>query len=724
VQPHPFTLVYLVSAALSLGVARAMWRRPAPGARTSAVLMAAMAIWSAAYAAELAATSQWLQLAFAPIEYIGILAAPLLWFVFALRFTGRDAWLTRGALVAMGAVPVVLYALVLTDPWHHLVYQQISTVQAGPWRVLHLVYGPAGWANVAYAYVLLAAGALVILGAFWASPRIYRRQVIALLASAMAPWIVNALYQTGLGPTVDLTPLGFTLTGLGTAWAIRRAQLLDLAPVARGLIVESLNDGVAVLDWQDRLIDANAAFHTLADVPNIGAPASVVFGHWPELAAAVAGRGGTPREVASPVDPDRHFEPSITPLSDRRGRQIGRVITLRDVSDRHRVMQELERARDAAEDLARAKSEFLATVSHEIRTPMNGVIGMTALLLDTRLDEQQRNFVETIRSSGGQLLSIINDILDFSKFDAGQMTVEHLPYDPRAAVSSVIALLEPQARAKGLRLEFIASPAVPPVCVGDEMRVRQIVTNLIGNAIKFTSAGGVTVTLDADPVRANADTWRLRLDVRDTGIGIPADRLDRLFRPFSQVDASVARRYGGTGLGLAISRRLAELMGGSVTVDSEAGRGSTFHVDWIAQRASVAPADAAPLAPTAAHASSAAALKILIAEDNPVNQSVVIHMLRRLGHTADLADDGAAAVTAVAQRWYDVVLMDVQMPHVDGLTATRKIREAGGPQPRIIAMTANAMAGDREACLAAGMDDYISKPIDLASLQAALERNR
>jgi signal transduction histidine kinase len=672
----------------------------------------------------LAATSQRAQLAFAPVEYVGILAAPLLWFIFALRFTGRDAWLTRGVLAAMGGVPVVLYAFVLTDPWHHLVYQQISTVQAGSWRVLHLVYGPAGWANVVYAYVLLAAGAIVILGAFWASPRIYRRQVVALMASAMAPWIVNALYQTGLGPTVDLTPLGFTLTGLGTAWAIRRAQLLDLAPVARGLIVESLNDGVAVLDWQDRLIDANAAFHTLADVPNIGAPASAVFAHWPELAAAVAGRGGTPREVASPIDPDRHFEPSITPLADRRGRQIGRVITLRDVSDRHRVMQELERARDAAEDLARAKSEFLATVSHEIRTPMNGVIGMTALLLDTRLDAQQRNFVETIRSSGGQLLSIINDILDFSKFDAGQMTVEHLPYDPRAAVSSVIALLEPQARGKGLRLEFTATPAVPPLCLGDEMRVRQIVTNLIGNAIKFTAAGAVSVSLDADLVRANADTWRLRLDVRDTGIGIPADRLDRLFRPFSQVDASVARRYGGTGLGLAISRRLAELMGGSVTVDSEAGHGSTFHVEWVVQRATAAAPTAAPAVPDAAAAAPLSALKILIAEDNPVNQSVVIHMLRRLGHTADLADDGAAAVAAVAQRWYDVVLMDVQMPNVDGLTATRRIREAGGPQPRIIAMTANAMSGDREACLASGMDDYISKPIDLPALQAALERNR
>lgn len=722
-QPHPFTFLYFVTAAISLGVARTMWRRASPGARTCATLMVAIALWSAAYACELASTAQATQLAWAPVEYLGILFAPVAWFVFALRFTGRDGWLGRGALTILAVVPVVLYGLVLTDPWHHLVYAQADTIRDGRWLVLKLVYGPAGWANVVYAYVFLAAGAGVILSAFWASPGIYRRQITALLLSAAAPWLVNVIYQFGIGPAVDLTPFGFTLTGLGSAWAIRNAQLLDLAPVARGLVVESLGDGVAVLDRQDRLIDANAALRAVVGPVNIGDGAATVFARTPALLPQLEG-GPAPDAITSATDPDRQYEPVMTPLTDRRGRQMGRVVTLRDVTDRRRMMVELARARDAAEDLARAKSEFLATVSHEIRTPMNGVIGVTALLLGTPLDQQQRAYVETIRSSGGQLLSIINDILDFSKFDAGQLSLERVPFAPRDAVSAVIAMLRPEAEGKGLALVFTSGTGVPSWCAGDEFRVRQIATNLIGNAIKFTDAGSVTVILDSEPAAAGADgpAARLRLTVRDTGIGIPAARIDRLFRPFSQVDASVARRHGGSGLGLAISRGLAEMMGGTITVQSVEGEGTTLVADWRVDVLPGAPEVAEP--PIASDtAVPVRPLRILVAEDNRVNQLVVVHMLRRLGYSADVAEDGEAAVSAAARSTYDIVLMDVQMPNMDGLTATRTIREAPGTQPRIIAMTANAMPGDRELCLEAGMDDYLSKPIDLESLGAALARS-
>ena len=721
-QSHPFTLVYLISAAILVAVARTMWRLPAAGARTSGALMLAIAVWSAAYALELASTSQATQLAWAPLEYIGVLFAPLAWFVFALRFTGRDAWLSPSAVAALGLIPAALFVLVVTDPWHHLVYRQVETIQDGRWLVLKLTYGPAGYANVVYAYGFLAAGAGVILSAFFASSRIYRRQVAALMLSAAAPWLVNVLYQLGVGPIVDLTPAGFALTGLGCAWAIHRAQLLDLAPVARGLIVESLGDGVAVLDVRDRLTDANAAFRRIVGQVTIGDSARVAFAPLPDLVAQLGG-GPTVDTIASATDPGRFYEPSVAPLVDRRGRDIGRVVTLRDVTERRRAMAEMAKARDAAEDLARAKSQFLATVSHEIRTPMNGVIGMTTLLLDTQLDPQQRTFVETIRSSGGQLMSVINDILDFSTFDAGQLSIEQLPFAPVVAVTSVIAMLSPEADGKGIGVRFTADASVPPWCTGDEFRVRQIVTNLVGNAIKFTAAGHVTVSLTADPVHGGAESQqRLRLTVHDSGIGIAPEQMARLFRPFSQVDASVARRFGGTGLGLAISRGLAEMMGGTVTVESQEGIGSTFHVDWIVQPLPEAPAPSvSPTTAAAAQGTAFGALRILVAEDNPVNQLVVTHMLRRLGVTPDLAEDGEAAVTAVQRTPYDIVLMDVQMPNVDGLTATRRIRASAIPQPRIIAMTANAMSGDREVCLEAGMDDYLSKPINAEFLRAALE---
>ena len=721
-QWHPFSFVLLASAVLSIGVARAVARRPAPGAATCVLLMLALAWWSTGYAMELLATTRAAQIFWVKLEYIGILTAPLAWLIFALRFTGRDHWLGRRALVALCLVPATLYALVVTDgTLHHLLYQRAEVIDDGGWSVLRVVYGPAGWANVAYAYVCLATGALVIVHAFRASPRIYRRQVAALLAATAVPWAVNALYMMGLGPSVDLTPLAFTATGLGAAWALRRVQLLDLVPVARDRVMESLSDGVAVLDQQGRLVDCNPAFAAAIGQPAgvcIGAAAERVFAAHPDLLARLGGATETQPLVLPSADGARFYEPALSALVDRRGRDIGRLVTLRDVTDRGRVMQELARARDAAEALARAKSEFLATVSHEIRTPMNGVVGMTALLADTPLDDEQREYVDVIRRSGEQLLAIINDILDFSKLEAGRLTVEAIPFAPRAAVAEVLDLLRPQAEAKGLSLELAATAAVPAQCLGDPTRVRQIVSNLVGNAIKFTPAGSIGVQLDAAPPAHGGQ--RLRLTVSDTGIGIPPERLEGLFQPFSQVDASTARHYGGTGLGLAISRRLAELMGGAITAASEPGRGSTFAVEWqvrtVEETRTGRPAAAAP-------AAAPLPLRILVAEDNPVNQKVVLRMLERIGYHADLAVDGALAVAAAARQQYDVVFMDVQMPGMDGYEATRRIRgSCGGRQPRIIAMTANAMEGDRERCLAAGMDDYVSKPVRPDDLRAVLAR--
>ena len=395
----------------------------------------------------------------------------------------------------------------------------------------------------------------------------------------------------------------------------------------------------------------------------------------------------------------------------------GAVRTFTDITDRKRTETDLARALDAAEAATRARSEFLAVMSHEIRTPLNGILGVSGLLLDMPQEPTARRYLEVIRDSGNHLLQLLNDILDFSKLDAGRMELEEVDFDPRAMIDGARELLATAATEKGLALSVEVDETVPTMVRGDPGRLRQVILNLLGNGIKFTSQG--RVSLHVRRRQAGNDNVHLAFEVRDTGIGIQADKIPLLFRQFSQVDSSVSRQFGGTGLGLAICRALIAQMGGHISVESVEGQGSVFRFEVVLARAirkAAAEAEARWSDPALPR------LRVLLAEDNATNRLVVTSMLERAGHRVDSVANGLEAVQAIQAFPYDVVLMDMMMPEMDGLTATREIRALASDhaQVPIVGLTANALVTDREACLAAGMNGFLTKPISSERLMRGL----
>jgi signal transduction histidine kinase/HPt (histidine-containing phosphotransfer) domain-containing protein/ActR/RegA family two-component response regulator len=406
-----------------------------------------------------------------------------------------------------------------------------------------------------------------------------------------------------------------------------------------------------------------------------------------------------------------------------------------DVEERKRALEELEytiqsleKATLMANEMAVqaeaancAKSAFLANMSHEIRTPMNGVLGMAELLLGTRLDDRQREYAQTLHSSGKALLGLLNDILDFSKIEAGKLHLETLDFDLSRLLDDVASMFAPRACKKGIAFSCRTEPDTPLALRGDPTRLRQILVNLVGNAIKFTPQGAVDVAVAGDGGSPSRPV--LKFTVRDTGIGIPEDKIDLVFEKFAQMDPSTTREYGGTGLGLSICRQLVDLMGGRLGVESRVGEGTLF---WFALPFGVAQTDVGQAPPPPADGRALPAdLRILLVEDNAVNQAVALGLLEQLGLRADVAENGALALEALEARPYDVVLMDVQMPVMDGNEATRqlRLRERGEGAARlpVVAMTAHAMDGDRDKCLAAGMDDYLPKPLNPDALRRVLQ---
>ncbi|HEX9734408.1 MAG TPA: ATP-binding protein, partial [Thermoanaerobaculia bacterium] len=399
--------------------------------------------------------------------------------------------------------------------------------------------------------------------------------------------------------------------------------------------------------------------------------------------------------------------------ADPQGSGVVFVGTITDITERIRAQQ-------AIEDANRAKSEFLANMSHELRTPVNGVLGAAKLLDKMELAAPAREYVDIIDSSSDSMLHLIDDILDFSKIEAGELTLESTPFSLRDALNPVLEIQSQAAAAKGIELRLTVSEELPDLVLGDPLRLRQVVLNLVANAVKFTAEGHVSIKVG--PEGPSKRPAMIRFAVADTGIGIPPEALPRLFTPFSQADSSTTRKFGGTGLGLAICKRLVEAMGGRIGVESTPGPGSTF---WFVIPLEPAEVRGAPVGAASADGPSAlTGRRILLAEDNTINQLVATRQLQSLGYEVEVVGNGADALRALEEEDFDLILMDCQMPGIDGLETTRRIRsrEPGDEHVPIIAVTAHAMPQDRDRCLAAGMDDYLAKPYVAQELASALRR--
>lgn len=731
--PYLMPALPLLTAAIILGVMTvAVWKRhPSSGAIPFTLLLLAVTHWSLGYTLELAIPDLSGKMFWVRVQYFGIVAVPVAWLALSLQYNSGVRWVTRRNIILLSIVPVITLVMVWTNESHRLFWTEVNLIDSGDYSPVRTEYGAWFWIHVAYSYILMAMGTLVFVREAFGASKQYRKRIWVMLIGAGIPWIGNVLFIFGYTPVRDLeiTPFAFAITGVALAWGLFRFRIFEVVPIAREAVLESMADGVVVLGERGRVADLNNAAQRI-----IGLSASHALGRSvDDVMPAVLGLNSEflrnpdyRNEVVIEHDGIPHdYDVRVSRLIDGRGDLTGYLIMFRDVTEQRQTDAELRLAKEAAEAADRAKSEFLTNVSHEIRTPLNGIVGLTDLVLNTNLEPSQRRFLELVDESSNSLSQIIDDILDYSKIESGELILHEVPFNLRELVNLSTESFADRVQDKGLKFTLSFDGDVPDSLVGDPNRLRQALVSLISNAVKFTERGGVALRVAVE--RNDEDRVSLLFSLSDTGIGISSESRQRVFDAFSQADNSSTRTFGGTGLGLALTSRIVNLLGGRIWFESEEGAGSTFYFDVVfkvAAEPNLPELQSGSPEPRGFVGASSTPLRILLAEDNKVNQLVTVEILGLRGHDVVVAENGVRAVAEFRQGKFDLILMDVQMPVMNGFDATAAIRESekgSDSHTPILALTANALIDDPARFIEAGMDGCITKPIRSQELLAAVE---
>lgn len=717
-DPALYILYLFISIFISSITAFLFWqRRAATGAKAMFICMLFAAQWTLSDLISTISSDMPVKLFWDYMTYLGVVVIPVAWIMFSLQYTGTVRTPTYPKIILLSIVPALTLCALWTNNYHHLFLKGVYKNTIGNLIITDPIFGPLFWVHAAYSYALIATGTLLLVKKLIRQPRIYRNQSLIMISGTITPFIGNIFFTFKLIdiPGFDPTMFFFSIAGLLYFFGMFRYKLFDLVPAAREAVIESMDELVLVVDTQSRIIDINAfAKKILSSIQNgelIGQPIAEILQKYSPEFLKYENILQTDEKISVESDGKTTFyNLRITPLYNIKGRYTGRFIIMRDITGLEGAIESLKVSQAAAENANKAKSSFLASMSHEIRTPLNAIIGMSELLTSANLTNEEKNYLLSVKSSANFLLDIVNDILDFSKIEAGKMELENIAFDVRNLMDSIFKTFMYQQKEK--HLEFVCSiqDDIPEAVMGDPVRLRQVLYNLVSNAFKFTEKGSITV--DVKKLKDSSEEVLIQFSVSDTGIGIQNDKIEGLFRSFEQLDSSTTRKYGGTGLGLAIVKNIITMMNGSITVESTPGSGSKFYFQIPFRKAAGIEKPSTTQEPEDSFTGKG--IHVLLAEDNKTNQVLMSGIFKRKMFMVDVAGNGKKALEKFHQNTYDIVLMDIQMPEMDGYEATQSIRASEkltGKHIPIIALTANTTEQDRERCIQAGMDDYISKPI-------------